>query len=216
MSQDKNILIARIIASTKRKKRGLSILEIANDIQSLKEQLGGLDAVAKEVGISVGMLNQFLSVFKLSTTIQELVKKREVDSVALVFMMSKFEEKDLQDLLAPIINNGITSQELKVLLPYRKQFKSDNILELLERVRRSKNVKVSVIRFPKSDALSVEKIEKEIRTKIGAENYISTEEENGVTNIKISKKGEKLLRNAAKGMKTTFQKYILRLLDYGR
>jgi hypothetical protein len=62
---DYNSALARVILSTKRKKRQYSLIEIASDIQLLLGTLGSLSEVSKVVGISTGMLSQFLSIKEL-------------------------------------------------------------------------------------------------------------------------------------------------------
>lgn len=207
-------LVGRIIASTKRKKRTLSIVEIAQDIRSLKEQLGSIQKVADVIGISTGMLNQFLSVFNLPTNVQALVNDRKIDSVALVFTLSKFSKDDISSLIQPITDGTLTSQDLKALLPYRRQHKNENIVELFERLKNSKNIKAAVIRLPSNLVQDKLKLESVLKSKVGNENYLETEESNDFTDFKVTRHGEKILRQAAKEQKSTLQQYILRLLNY--
>ncbi|HWJ28267.1 MAG TPA: hypothetical protein VNS32_17110 [Flavisolibacter sp.] len=209
-----NTLVGRIIASTKRKKRTLSIVEIAQDIRSLKTQLGSIQKVADIIGISVGMLNQFLSVFNLPTDVQVLVNNRKIDSVAVVFTLSKFSKEDIHSLIEPITNGRLTSQDLKALLPYRKQHKNENLLELIDRLKNSKNIKAAVIRLPSNLIPDKQKLETALKSKVGEENYLETEESDDFIDFKVTKQGEKVLRQAAKDEKSNLQQFILRLLNY--
>src|SRR5260370_13696241 len=106
MTEDEiNKAVARIILSTKRKSRQYSIFEIALDIKALKAAKGGIIEVAKVIGISSGMLSQFLSVFKLPASIIELVKERKIDSASMVHNFSKFKENDILKLAELLASN---------------------------------------------------------------------------------------------------------------
>lgn len=206
-------LIARLILSTKRKKRDFSILDIAKDILALRDKLGGLGAVAKVIGISTGMLNQFLNVLKLPKPIQELVHRKKIDSVAIVHLLSKFPEKDIELLVPKIIEGDLSSQDLKILLPYRKQYKNENILDLLLRLHASKNIQVSVIRFPKTIIEKpLDQISEIIKTIVGGDNFVSVVDEGVNVDIKVKKAGEKILRLKAKEKKITLTELIATLI----
>lgn len=206
-------LIARLILSTKRKKREFSIVEIAADISSLKGILGGLNEVSKVIGISTGMLNQFLSVHKLPGEIQLLVKERKIDSVAIVFLLSKFPKEDVLDLSKKILDDRISSQELKILLPYRKQHPAQNILQLIENLDASKNIKVSVIKLPKNiTSRSNDYVSNIISAKVGKDNFVIVTEDEEFLNIKIKREGEKILREIAKNKKLTLSELIITLI----
>ena len=54
----------KVIANINIKNRPDNLIDIGDNIKWLIEQVGDKKKVAKELGISVGMLNKFLSVFK--------------------------------------------------------------------------------------------------------------------------------------------------------
>ena len=209
-----NKTIARVILSTKRKKRQYSLFEVAMDIQTLKESLGSISNVSKIVGISTGMLNQFLSIFKLPQRIIELIKQRKIDSVSVVHHLSKYNEKDKKVLENLLIENKLSSLDLRVLIPFRKQFPNESIIELVEKIHSSKDIKVSVIRIHKDDT---EKTLPELTdcfiTQVGRENVITVEQHNNFIDIKLSKEGEMILRKDAKENKKTFQGLITILIN---
>ena len=211
---EKSQATARLLLSTKRKNRQFSIVEIANDIQLLRNSLGDLTAVSKVIGISSGMLNQFLSVFKLPENIQQLILERKIDSVAIVNYLSKFPKEDAQKLVGPIITSELSSQDLRILLPYRKRHPEEDILQLLHRIHSSKNIKVSVIRVHKNDVTkSIEELVEIIKEQVGIDHFVSIESADTNVDIKISKEGEKILRNNARLKKKTLQEFIISLIN---
>jgi hypothetical protein len=206
-------IIARLILSTKRKKRNYSLIDIASDISSLQKKKGGLKEVSKIVGISTGMLNQFLSVLKLPSEIQTMVQERIIDSVAMVFLLSKFSNEDALLLSAKAADKSLSTSDLKILLPFRKHHKNENVLELLDKINTSKNIKVSVIKLPEA---IVKKSKDELFTimnsLIGTENIIALENDSGFIEIKITKEGEKILRKKAGEKNKTLLELITTLI----
>ncbi|MEO6729835.1 MAG: hypothetical protein ABIN01_01365 [Ferruginibacter sp.] len=206
-------LIAKLILSTKRKKRNFSIVEIASDISKLKNQLGSLNEISKVIGISIGMLQQFLSVLKLPSEIQDLFRERKIDSVAIAFLLSKFPAGDAITLVTHIVEKKITSQELKILLPYRKQHKNENILDLVEKLAATKNIKISVIRLPRNIVTKTSNQMSEIiKSIIGDNNFQEIANEGEYVNIKIKKEGEIILRNIAKQKRLSLSELIITLI----
>jgi hypothetical protein len=212
--EELNKVTARVILSTKRKSRQYNLIEVASDIQTLKTSLGNLNEVAKVIGISPGMLNQFLSVFKLPKKVLKLVEERKIDSVAIVHFLTKYSNEDNIQLADLIVSNKLSSQDLKVLLPYRKQFPNEKIVDLVEKLHRSKNVKVSVIRLSEDEtSKSFNELNDLFSAQVGVENIIEIEKNTKNIDIKLSKKGEKILRETAKKNKLTLQKYVFKLIN---
>jgi hypothetical protein len=216
MEDEINQLVGRIIGSTKRRTRSLSIVEVAADIRTLKEKAGGLGQGAKLVGISTGMLNQFLSVFSLPLPVQGLVREKKIDSVAVVFALSKFPAADIDQLTGPIMENKISSQELKVLLPLRRQQPSEPILDLVKRMKSSQNVKVSILRLPKELQVDRDLLLEAIKGLVGDENVLSVDEQEETVDIALTKEGERRMRAAARDKKLTLAQFVHKLLEYAR
>lgn len=204
-----NDAIARVLLSTKRKSRQYSIWEIANDILFLKNETGGLNNVSNLIGITIGMLNQFLSVYNLPEEIIELVKQKKIESVSLVYYLSKFDPDDSIKLVSYILQEGLSSQELRIILPFRKRNPNESIENVVKRVLDSKNIKVSVIRIAESNLnCSKHDLEERVIKLIGKENLLSVETINSNLDLKITKEGEKILRKVAASQKYTFKDFI--------
>lgn len=209
-----NKAIARVILSTKRKSRQYSLYEIALDIDNLKKAKGGMQQVSKLIGVSAAMLSQFLSVFKLPKPIFDLVRERKIDSVSMAHNLSKFNDEDALQLSTLLSNNKLTSQDLRILIPYRKQHSKETILELVEKLNSSKNIKVSVIRINQNDtSKTLPELNSFFVNQIGSENLVAIEKHNEQIDIKIRKQGEKILRDKAKQIKITFQELITKLIS---
>jgi hypothetical protein len=209
----KNRIIAKIILSTKRKNRPFSLFEIATDIKVLKNEFGGMNEVSKVVGVSAGMLNKFLSVFKLPIPVIELVRDRKVDSVSNVHYLSKFNENDALQLVDLLSSNKLSSHDLRALIPYRKQHANVPIIDLVEKIHLTKNIKVYVIKINKEDTTkSINELNSLFAGEVGKENIIKIESNNIFVDIKLSIEGAKILRQKAKTNNKTFQKFITALI----
>ena len=211
--KSKEEVIARLILSTKRKNREFHLIDIADDIDWLKHELGSLDEVAKIIGISTGMLNQFLRAKKLTKKLQELVKRRKIDSVDMVHNLCKFSPDDQDVIGKAIADNKINTRDLRYLSPLRKEFPNERIDTLLDKVVSSKNIKVSVIKFKKEDLLkSYENFKKDIESIVLPENLLALITDSNICEIKLTKEGEKLLRLEAKHKGKSLKDYIISIL----
>jgi hypothetical protein len=210
MKQDEiNKVIARLILSTRRKSRNFSLFEIASDILYLKNSFGNLSEVSKLVGVSPGMLNQFLSVFNLPEFVLGMVKERKIDSVSMVHYLTRFKEADIISLSKLIVSKELSSQDLRILLPFRKQHPNADILDLVKKIKSSKNIKISVIRIDKSDTeKSILELTKAFVNEVGKENLYAIEENINFIDIKLLKEGETILRQKARLEKKSLQEFI--------
>jgi hypothetical protein len=208
-----NKVIARVILSTKRKNRQYSLVEIASDIKNLVDSLGSMKEVSNLIGVSPGMLNQFLSVFKLPEITLESVKDRSIDSVSIVHSLSKFNKGDIVDLSTMVKSNRLNSQDLRALLPYRKQFPDKNIFTLIEEIKSSKNIRVSVIRILTEDtSKSVDELRSDFLKIIGEQNLNTIVKSGNHIDIKITKEGETILRKSARDNNLSLQQFISSLI----
>ncbi len=208
-------MISRLIASIPYSpKAPFSLDLVARDIENLRRELGGLDKVAEIVKVSEGMLNQFLKVKKLSPKIQKLVSDRVVDGVTLVHNLAKFSYPDQEVIVNEIISGNLKGTDVRLLSPLRTQYTDADIKQLIEKLKNSENKKVSVIKFNSEDLhKEVEKLRKDLVRIVGKEELIDLLLSNGEGSIKLTSKGEKELRSAAKRQKKSFQEFTYSILQ---
>ena len=215
MNEEIYNVVAKLFLSTRKKSnRLLNIVEIADEITWLKDKLGGLIQVSEELKLTTGMLNQFLSVYKLNEQVKNLVRDRKIDSVAVVYNLSKFSIVDQTEIVDYILDKKINSQDLKALIPLRKRYPDDNITDIVNRHINSKNTKISVIQFYPVDLKKTkEALENELIYIVGKNNLHSIELSEIPFLIKLTKEGENILRNESKKRKITLQELIQKLLN---
>lgn len=206
-------VIGRLIANTRRPKRSLSIIDIAEDVDWLSRYLGGLSKAASVLSISAGMLNQFLRVQKLTPKVQNLVKAREIDSVSIVHNLAKFSAAD-QDAIVEYIKQGqLAYSDLRLLHPLRKQLPEEPVETLIEKLQNSKNIKVSIVHFPaESLQRDINELRSELSSITGPAEVVDVVLDNGVGSMKLTRKGEQALRQAARRQNKTFRDFTYALL----
>jgi hypothetical protein len=207
-------IIAKLILSTKRKNREYDLVEIAESIDLLRNKLGSLKDVSDVIGISPGMLNQFLKVFKLSEPLKQLVRDRKIDSVNMVHNLSKFDEHDQNRIAVAIVEKRLNSEDLRFLSPLRTELPNESIDHLIDKTISSKNIKVSVIMFHTENLLKdVHKLEEQLVEIIGRDNLLSISVKPETSEIKLTKNGEKQLRELASRRKITLQELMGQMLS---
>ncbi len=212
MKNDEKI-IARLIANTKRIKRQNSILEIASDIEVLKKELGSIQRVSDLIGVSAGMLNKFLAVKKLANPLQQHIKSRKIDSVEAVANLAKFNFNEQEKLANLLAEGTINSQDLRLVHPLMKAYPNLEVEELARMILESKDKKISVISFDKSNLKRpLSKVRKNFEIMVGLDGLVGIEMINGTGKIRLSKKGEKALRQIAKESRTTLGELVQNLL----
>jgi hypothetical protein len=207
-------VIGRLIANTHRPKRTLSIVDIAEDISWLSKHLGSLSAAASVLSISAGMLNQFLRVQKLSPKARVLVKRREIDSVSVVHNLAKFSPADQDIIVERIKQRQLGYSDLRLLNPLRKQLPNEPIEKLILKLQDSKNIKVSVVQFPaESLHRGIDELRTELSSITGPSEVVDVVLDNGIGSMKLTQKGEKALRQAARRQHKTLRDFTYALLQ---
>lgn len=206
-------VIARLLQSTKTQKRNFSIVAIAEDIEWLNNHLGGLDKVADILGISEGMLRQFLSVKKIDLSVLDLVKTRKIDSVSVVSNLSKFSENDQKEMVALLLEKQITGNEIRLLSPLKKQFPTESITQLAKKLKDSKNKKIAVIAFDAQDLdKDVSTLKQDLTNITGINDLIGININGNEGFIKLTFEGEKKLREKAKAEHQSLKDFTYSIL----
>jgi hypothetical protein len=210
---DYNSALARVILSTKRKKRQYSLIEIASDIQLLLGTLGSLSEVSKVVGISTGMLSQFLSIKELPLPVLKLIADRKIDSITNAHYLTKFNSTDILEISKLLVAHQLTSQDLRALVPYRRKHSTETIHELVNKIQSSKDIKISVIRIPKeATRKSIDELRVILMKYVDSDSLNSVEDTGAYISIKLLKKGEIQLRKVASLKQVSLQDFVTSII----
>lgn len=207
-------LIGRLIANTKRaaKTRVLSITAIAQDIKDLVSLQGNLTRVSQTIGLSENMLNKFLSVEKLATEVTNLVENRKIDSVETVYSLAKYSPEIQIALAKQVVANKLSSQDIRALSPFIKQHQGKDVAQLLQQLLASKDKKISVLHFYLPKNFSANGFKSRVTSLLDEQNIVDFDVVEGIGTLKLTKTGERMLRQAAKAQKQSLQEFVETLM----
>jgi len=203
--------IATLIACTRRKKRPKSIIEIAHNIEFLKNELGSYKAVGETIGLSTEMLREFRSVKFLTPKIQILINKRVIDSVDLVYRISKLDDKGQEAVVATFLKNDLTGDNARAVKTFKKR-SGKSTQHAISKIIKSRNIKTYKIEFGISKESVKSKLRKKFEKIVARNEIVSFEVENGKAILELSYQGQKNIREAARKENTTLREFVKSLL----
>lgn len=206
---ERESVIARLIANTRRTKRPNNLIEIARDIRWLQNDLGTLKAVSETIGISTHMLGQFLSVEKLSPEVKKLVKERKIDLINVVRYMRNFRWNAQRVIAREVIAGRLSANDIRVLAPLHKSLSHLTIHQLISRVQKSKNIKIYVayFRIP-SGFKNTNALKRRFQKIVGKTEIVSFTVKDLVGTLELTLLGQKKLRDAAKERNSSLRKFV--------
>lgn len=211
MNKENNeeIVIARLIANTLRKKRPNNLMAIANDIRWLKNDLGSLRAVSKIIGISTDMLGQFLSVEDLCPQVQQLVKKRQIDLINIVRYIRGFTPQEQQVIAKEVIAGRLSATDIRVLAPLKTNHPKLTIDKLISRIKKARNIReyIAYFNIPKEFTYAAG-IKNRFEKIIGKNEIISFDVKNLVGTIKLTFIGQKRVKESAKEHNLSLREFV--------
>ena len=208
---DKEEAIATLIACTRRKRRPKSITEIAGIIEFLFKELGSYKKVGETVGLSTEMLREFRSVKFLDPTLRILVDKRVIDSVDLVYRMSKLNPKAQKAVIEKFLKDDLTGDDARVVKSFQRR-NSQSIRNTISKIMKSRNIRTYIVEFEIPRGKKISQIRERFEKIVGKTEIISLVVNGKVAALELSYKGQKKLRERAKEKKITLRKFVLRLL----
>jgi len=191
--------IAAIIANTRRVRRRLDLVGIAEYIAKAREHLGSLAAVADMVGLSEQMLRDFLSVGRLVPEVRRLVEQRRVDAVDVAMRISRMPEEDQRALAEAVMQRRLDADDVRAVLDLRRTARDAGVASLIQRIEESRNVKEYLAEFlVPSDGLDAESLRVRLAEVVGADNVRSLTLQGRVGVLAMDPEGRRRLAKAAR------------------
>lgn len=208
--------LAIIGKGTKRKKRDINLLEVAEEIKSLYSINKTLNKVAKVVKLSPEMVREFLKISELHEKVKELIKNNLITGVDIAYRISRLSEKDQVILAKQVVDKRLSSDDVRAII----RFKIDNPKISIERAAdsviqsKTKKVYVAYLGIEKDtfEKLAERKktTAKNIRSIFNAflyDEFIVSFELNGrVVILKVLKEGLREMRNKAIELRVSLAK----------
>ena len=206
--------IAFLLANTRKQKRPNNLIEIVDCIERLVNRFGTVKIVSEIVDVSSEMLKKFLSIKNLHPDIQKMFEERTLDSVTIGHLLTSFEEKEQLKIAKQVIAGNLKSDDLKVLVPFKRSTAGLDIGELINKVVSSKNIKVYLIYFYIPQNLNRKNlIINCFRKYIDKSDISFLELKNNVASLGLTINGLKKLRASAKTRKLPLRKFINNILN---
>jgi hypothetical protein len=142
-----NESLVALIASTKRKNRKLSPLEVVEKIEIAKKGIGSLPKVARRIGLSYEMLRQIFSVRNCSEGVKRLIREGKIDSYDILYRLSKLPPSSQVAVAKQVITGDLTSEDVRAIVTFHRDFPGINIRKIIERIKSSRNIKQYVVYF---------------------------------------------------------------------
>ncbi len=200
-----NDALAALIASTKRINRKLNLIEIANKIKIVRNHLGNLKEVARVVGLSSEMVRSFTRVNSLDQRVRQLIKTGDIKSIDIADRLSRLPFKDQYYVAKEAAKGHLTSHDMRAIVSLRKTLPKASILNIVSRIRKSKNIKEYIAEFVVPQGASIDRKEIFIRLKrfFGAEHVQSYSIIRFVGRVVLDEIGKNNLMKTARIMQIT-------------
>lgn len=139
--------LAALMASTRRMRRKLNLVEIASRASRACNSMGGVAAVAAAVGLSSEMLRQFLRVGKLAPEVKRLVARGKIQSVDIADRISRLPAEDQLPVAEAVVRDRLRSEDVRAIVSLRRDAPDLSITEVIQRVESSRPIKEYLVEF---------------------------------------------------------------------
>ncbi len=194
-------------------RRNKNLWEIAEALEWAEKKWGGLKNVSERIDVSVGMLRQFFSVRNISSPpLKKLVRERKIDSVTIVHKIRNFEEAKQNQIANAVLSGRLSSSDVRVLIPFILKHPELSIDEAITYVESSKNKKVYVIKYDIPAHTNLNLIRKQIEKTVNKSEIIQVNNKHGIGRIELTRRGLKILREAAKAKKLSLRQFVEKMI----
>jgi len=216
VKKDENLAkaISCIIGCTRRVKRTVDLITLAENISLAKDRMRSLQKVADHVSLSVQQMRDFLTVEKLCSEVRELVRRRDIDSVDAVKNIARLPEASQRVVAKEIVSGRINSKDLRIIASFAKRFPEKSIHLVLKDYYASRDVKTYVVESTVQDVREGREARKKFEKIVGKQNVIMfcvSRKQMKIT-IEFSREGILKLRAAAKLMGDSLRALVKSIL----
>jgi len=206
--------LAALLASTRRNKRSLDLLEVSSKLATALKLMGSLRVVADTLGLSDETVRQFTRIGKLSPDVRRLIKSGQITGMDLADRLSRLPVADQYPVAASVVSGALDARDVRALLPLRKEIPNESIHKLIRRIQTSRNIREYVAEFvtphptPTSATLA-----KRLSPVIAKGDIRDLELITGIGRVVLTAGGKKALESVARKRKMTKRQLLQRLVD---
>jgi len=208
--------LAVLIASTRRVRRKLSLLQIAEWLEVARRELGGLQAVAERIGLSEEMLRQFGSVRNLSPGVKKLVAQRRIDSVDVAHRLTKLAVGEQLPVARALVRGQLNSDDVRAIVSLRRSAPTLSLQRIIQRVKDSENIREYLAYFAvPPDARDKGLLRARLGAVVGDRNIRSLTIRGALGTVALSAEGRGRLAQAAKDSGLTKRALVNQIAGWG-
>ena len=178
----------------------------------MRKELGSYKEVGETVGLSTEMLREFRSVESLDPDIRALVEKRIIDSVDLVYRISKLDAKNQKAVIDKFLKDDLTGDDARVVKSFRRR-SGQSTGSAISKIMKSRDIRTYIIRFEIPKGKNKSQLRKRFAEIVDKTEIVSFKVEKGMTALELTYRGQKKLRAAVKKEKTTLRKFVMKILE---
>ena len=206
--------LAALLASTRRAKRSLSLVEVSEKLRTAVRLLGSLRAVAEALGLADETVRQFSRIEELSPDVRKLLASGQITSVDLADRLSRLPSADQYPIAAAVVSGNLDAPDVRALLALRKAMPKVPVQQLIRRIRRSRNIKEYVAEFltPHPTASSTTLLKRLSRV-LASREVRGLEMGDVVGRLILTANGKKALEHAAREEGVTKRVLLQRLIN---
>lgn len=115
-SLDEDTALSIVFSNTKRKKRAVDLITVAESCDYLAQLYGSQKAVAEKVGLSSEMIREFRKLLTLPAEVRDLISSRQIDRLDVAYRISMLEEPTKQIDAARAIADLPSSKDVRDIL----------------------------------------------------------------------------------------------------
>ncbi len=206
--------LAAVIASTKRKSRGLNPLQVADKILLLLDGFDTLSEVSERVDLSYEMLRQILSVVKCSKEVRKLVSEGKLKSYDILHRLSKLRAADQNLVAKAVVAGDLNSGDVRAIVSLRRDMPSVSIKKIIDRIKGSRNIRHYIAYFlVTSREFKPEKLRYRFDESFGERNIVSFKVDSHLGELVLNVEGKRRLQKSAKESGLTKRKFIENLVS---
>ncbi len=149
---DEETALATIYANTRRHKRLVDLLTLAECFDFLRTIYPTQEAIAKKVDLSREMVREFLQIITLPDYVRELIRCRKIDSIDIAYRLSKIrDENTLRNMIDKVLD--VQAHDIRDIVSIMKEnagLSSDTAREIILKTK-PHNIHFFILDFDEKD-----------------------------------------------------------------
>jgi len=208
-----NDALGALLASTRRTKRKLNLLEVCHKAKVARDALGSIHALAQAIGLSDEMVRQFLRVEKLAPEVKRLVAGGKITGVDVADRISRLPAPDQLPVARLVASRELDFQDVRAILSFRRTAPQVPIGKVIDRIKKSRSIKEYIAEFvvPQGGSKPVAMLSK-LASVLGRRNILFLKTDGQIGRIVITADGRKTLLNKAKALRLSKGELIKRII----